>query len=34
MEMPPGFFVTFITCKKYSDNIVCEEMAYNKMWIF
>lgn len=34
MEMPPGFFVTFITCKKYSDNIVCEEVAYNECVYF
>lgn len=34
MELPPGFFVTFITCKKYSDNIVCEEVAYNECVYF
>lgn len=34
MEMPPGFFVTFITCKKYPDNIVCEEVAYNECVYF
>lgn len=34
--MPPGFFVTFITCKKYSDNIihVCEKVAYNECGYF
>lgn len=34
MEMPPGFFVTFITSKKYPDNIVCEEVAYNECVYF
>lgn len=32
--MPPGFFVTFITCKKYSDNIICEKVAYSECGYF
>lgn len=34
MEMFFGFFVIFIICKKYLDNIVCEEVVYNECVYF
>lgn len=33
-KCPLDFLVTFLTCKKYPDNIVCEEVAYNECGYF